>query len=232
MQTTDETTSQTDGKELNLAANVLTDAGTPEQTNVVPETPVPDSAVEQAQTPVVEAATEIKAAVTEATTVVQNQTEEVALSAFEETLATIERAPTVYEAALLRSLKTYVNDMAPGKIMEGEAGSQRQYGLWTSLRSIIQSSPDEEFKRLWSIVLMFANEYRNGAFGERYVFRFSEFWLYDVEELATFQRILTVINLTAEPSTRQASIKKLDITRTFANGLSEQGRSRLLAFYQ
>lgn len=179
-----------------------------------PVAPVPEVPAAKVETPVVEQATEV----------VQDN--------FEATFDKIAQTGSTHEKALINALKTYVSTMAPGQTMDPDAGASRQYHLWMSLRSVIQAAPEQEFKRLWSIVLAFAEKYKDAAFGERYVMRFAEYWRQDTDELTAFQRLINLIKLTCDPQTREKGLRQVDLTRSLDKGLSEQGRSRIISFYQ
>lgn len=179
-----------------------------------PVAPVPEVPAAKVEAPVVEQATEV----------VQDN--------FEATFDKIAQTGSTHEKALINALKTYVSTMAPGQTMDPDAGASRQYHLWMSLRSVIQAAPEQEFKRLWSIVLAFAEKYKDAAFGERYVMRFAEYWRQDTDELTAFQRLINLIKLTCDPQTREKGLRQVDLTRSLDKGLSEQGRSRIISFYQ
>jgi hypothetical protein len=135
------------------------------------------------------------------------------------------------EKTLIRSLEAYITAMAPGKPNDGDSGARHQYGLWQTIRSIAQSSPDEDFKRLWGILLAFVEEHKEGAFADRYLFRFAESWRHDKSELDGFQRVLQLIKLTSNPAERAKGLRQVDLTRTLESGFTEQARSRIVQYY-
>jgi hypothetical protein len=165
-------------------------------------------------------------------TVDQTTSAKVQSSVLQQLLDELKESGTVYEKALVNSLEAYSAKMAPGIPIDVEVGAHEQWVLWSTLRSVIQSAPDEEFKRLWSIVLAYAEEHKDGAFTEGCLFRFSEYWRFDLEELAGFHRILNLIKATSNIDTRAKSLRTVDLTRTLDKGISERGRSRLVSFYQ
>lgn len=139
---------------------------------------------------------------------------------------------TSAEKGLVNALESYLRGMAPGTIIDADVGARHQYNLWQALRNVVQSSPDGEFNRLWNMVLAFAHQHRQGVFGDRYVFRFSESWRYDLDELDAFQRLLNLINLTANQAEREKGLRNVDLTRSLDKGFNEHGRARLVSFYK
>lgn len=139
---------------------------------------------------------------------------------------------TKAEIALVNSLEAYLTGMRPRTVIDPETGARFQHSLWQTLRNVIQNSPEGEFKRLWSIVLAFAHEHENGIFNGRYIMRFAESWRHDLDELDAFQRLLNLINLTANPALREKGLRQVDLTRSLDKGFNEHGRGRLVSFYK
>lgn len=135
------------------------------------------------------------------------------------------------QKSLIASLDRYLTKMKPGMPVNPDEGARNQYMLWRTIQGVIENSSTEEFKKLWYIVLTYFNNYKTEAFGERYVFRFSEYWVQSEEELKAFQRILNLIILTADSKTRTKSLSQVSIPRTLEEGFSELGRQRILSFY-
>lgn len=135
------------------------------------------------------------------------------------------------QKSLVANLERYMEKMKPGMPVNNDEGARNQYQLWRTIQSVIENSSPEEFNKLWYIVLVYFKNFRTGALGERYVFRFSEYWIQSEEDLATFQRILNLIILTADPSTREKNLKQVSLPRTLEKGLTDFGRQRLLSFY-
>lgn len=138
---------------------------------------------------------------------------------------------TPNQKSLLRSLAIYMEKLAPGKFVEGDDGARAQYTFWRAIRFIIEDAPQEEFRRLYSILLAYFQHHKDAIFHERYIFRFSEFWHQDPQELAMFQAILNIIKLTCNPDERAKGLKQVSLARSLDTGYSEQGRQRIMTFY-
>ena len=147
-------------------------------------------------------------------------------------LAAMRKDGSASQKGLIYALDTYVERMAPGKPMDAETGAKHQHALWKAVQNVIESSPDGEFKRLWSILLAYAEEHKNGVFGDRYLFRFADQWHQSESELTAFQRAMNLVRLTSNPRARAKGLKQVDLQRSLEETFTEQGRARVLGFYQ
>lgn len=149
---------------------------------------------------------------------------------FPERIRHLKDKGTTAERGLINTLEDYISKMSPGRPVTPDEGSRHQYGLWSALSTIINHN-HKEFQTLWNLVLAYFNEYRNGVFADRYVFRFPEAWSKSASDLDTFQRMLNLVSLTSDPKTRTAGLKQVDMHRLLAKGISDQGRQNILRFY-
>ena len=167
------------------------------------------------------------APVVQAATVVEHQVSDF-LSKIEE----MRTAGTQAQKILIASLDKYITDMAPGKPLDVNVGARNQYNLWKAIIYVVDTAPIEEFKKLWSILLGFFEEYKDKAFHDRYVFRFAEYWLWSEHELNGLHRILNIIKLTSNPNERAHGLKQVDLDRSLAEGFSDDARQKLVNFYK
>lgn len=144
----------------------------------------------------------------------------------------IKDSGTTIEKSLLVSLETYVSDMAPRKPVDIKTGARHQYSLWRVIRTALETVPAEDFKKCWNLILAFFKEYEDASFHDRYVFRFADQWVQSDKELLAFQSILNMIKLTADPATRAANLKKVDMKRTLEIVFSDVARQRVQSFYK
>ncbi len=169
---------------------------------------------------------------TQATAEVKNTEPSASTDELEILLAQMRKEGTQAQKNLIYALDTYVDVMAPGKPMNSETGARYQYTFWKAVQTVIESSPEGEFKRLWSILLAYAEKHKNGVFGDRYLFRFADQWHQSESELTAFQRAMNLVRLTSDPEQRAKGLKQVDLQRSLEETFTEQGRSRLLNFYQ
>lgn len=161
---------------------------------------------------------------------VVEKTQPVTLS-FEDGLAELKKTGTVGQKSLIAALDQYRERMAPGKPVSDDDGAKYQYALWKTIQTTIDFSAVDEFKSLWALLLGYFNHYKKGALHDQYIYRFSEYWVYSLDDLDAFQRILNLILLTRDPSTREKGLRQQNFDRTLQLGLTEAGRQRLINFY-
>ena len=205
---------------------------------VVTETAVEETGVQTAPPEVIETAVEVQAAPEVTETVKQEdpvaQVQETATSGesdFTKAIENLKKTGTSNQRALINSLEMYIERMAPGMPVDNDQGARNQYMLWKTIVNISTNAPINEFKSLWSLLLAYFKEFETGVFHERYIFRFSEFWVQPDAELHGLQRVLNLIKLTCNPATREQGMKQVDLHRTLADGFSEDARSRIVNFY-
>lgn len=136
------------------------------------------------------------------------------------------------EKKLIANIEQYMQRMAPGQPMGGDDGARNQHALWKVIQGLVERAPQEEFRKLWNILLGYFEESKDGVFGDRYIFRFAESWHHSEAELTAFQRILNVIKLTSNANERSKGLRQVDLGRSLETGFSEEARQRLLSFYQ
>lgn len=139
---------------------------------------------------------------------------------------------TPEQKRMILGIEQYMERMTPGLSMDFNDGARHQHMLWKLLQGVIERAPQEQFKRMWSIILGYFEQHKDGVFGDRYIYRFSEYWHQGEAELAAFQRIINVIRLTSNAEERAKGLRQVDLSRSLEQGFSEQGRQRVVGFYQ
>lgn len=150
---------------------------------------------------------------------------------FTDTISQFKTKGTPNQKALIVALEKYIEVMAPGVPVTGENGARHQYTLWRTIYNIVHNIPITEFKATWQLLLLYFNEYQATVFHERYVFRFSEYWVHTQDELNGFQRIVNLLKLTCVPASREIGLKQVNINATLSQGFTEDARQRILSFY-
>jgi hypothetical protein len=146
-------------------------------------------------------------------------------------LATIRESGTVFEKMTLTGLDIYKKNMAPRVPVDPNDGAKYQNGLWKVLQSVLENAPENEFTKIWSVILIYIHAEQEGVFNDRYLYRFAEHWGWDLDELKTFQRIMHLVTLTADSKTRKENLKKVTITKVIATGFSERAKQRITNYY-
>lgn len=127
-------------------------------------------------------------------------------------------------------LLAYTVDMKPRVPVNGDEGAARNYTLWKTLEDIINLEDNALFKEKYKLVNKYFNEYKDGAFGPIYLFRFSEYWRWSTDELDAFHRLLNIIVLTCDPTKRQEGLKQVDLNKALSEGFTEQARQNITNF--
>lgn len=153
------------------------------------------------------------------------------LTGFEAQIETIRTSGTTNQKNLSNALDMYVIKMHPTVEVSEDEGARHQYNLWRALIFIIDDAPQDEFKKLWNIVLAYFEYYKDTVFHDRYVFRFSEFWQWSDDQLTALQRLINIIKLTSNQETRAKGLKQVDLNRSLDTGISDIGRQKLVNFY-
>ena len=152
-------------------------------------------------------------------------------SSFEISIEAMKARKIPEVSSLIVSMEQYISAMAPGKSMTPENGNRQQELLASALFGVLNTQGDT-FKLCWSVALAYFNEYKTGVFNERYVYRFSEYWTKEVSILGTFQRLVNLMIVTADPETRAAaSRQEVSIDKTLKVGFTDLARQNLLNFY-
>jgi hypothetical protein len=138
---------------------------------------------------------------------------------------------TVYEKMTMASLDFYVAKMQPGFPVSPEDGARQQYGLWKLFETLLEGAPEAEFKKLWSVLLAYVHQNINGVFNDRYVYRFADQWVWGLDELSNMQRVINLVITTCNPATRKDDVRRVSISRTFAEGFSEKAKQRIANYY-
>lgn len=152
-------------------------------------------------------------------------------SSFETSIDAMKARKIPEVSSLIVSMEQYISAMAPGKSMTPEHGNRQQELLASALFGVLNTQGDT-FKLCWSVALAYFNEYKTSVFNERYVYRFSEYWTKEISVLSTFQRLINLMIVTADPETRAAaSRQEVSIDKTLKVGFTDLARQNLLNFY-
>jgi hypothetical protein len=146
-------------------------------------------------------------------------------------LDTIRESGTVFEKMTLTGLDIYKKNMAPKVPVEPSDGAKYQNNLWKVIQSVLENAPENEFTKIWSIVLIYIHVEREGVFNDKYLYRFAEHWGWGLDELNTFQRVLHLATLTADSTTRKENLKKVSMSKITASGFSERAKQRISNYY-
>ncbi len=133
-------------------------------------------------------------------------------------------------ATIQDTLKQYLTAMAPNKPMPAKTGAANQYTLYRLINNVCNMS--EGFAPCWNELLKIFNEHKTGSLAERFVFRFAEELPGTKEDHNAFFRLLNLLIVTADPTTRKESLKQVSIYKTTQDGFTETARNNISQFYK
>ena len=129
----------------------------------------------------------------------------------------------------------YMDAMAPGRPMNEVEGVKHQVKLYRALDIVFNRLSDEDFRKFYPALLYLFHEYGdevNGVFSMVHVYRFPEYLTLSTVEQDTFHRLLNMMIVTANPTTRPDAIRSLNWAYTLGVGLTDDARARVQSFYQ
>lgn len=137
---------------------------------------------------------------------------------------------------LIYTIEKYVSDMKPGKPLKFHEGATHQINLWKAISSLISHTSHDEFSALWGLLLLLVHVHKDGVFHDRYVFRFSHPDTNSPSpwrdtDLTAFQRIMSIIKISADPETRHNTTKQVHLERSLEVGFTESDVQKLINFY-
>lgn len=138
---------------------------------------------------------------------------------------------TTAEKHLVNVLASYLAEMSPGVPKTFEEGARQQYNLSLLFDFVLNNSSPVEFTKLWSILIAYFREYKDGVFGIRYAFRFSELWVWGDDALRAFEESLNMLMASASYG-KSDVYKHVSLNKALAKGFTPGARGRLLTFYQ
>lgn len=134
------------------------------------------------------------------------------------------------QSPLLRIFE-YTQLMKPGMINTPAEGVRNQVNLYRSILTVINSL-GEEFDAAYNVLLRIAYQFETAAFGELYIFRFMDQLTLSAEGRKGFARILNLIKATAEPSSRAAVVRQINMDATLQYDVSEIGKQNIYNYYK
>lgn len=232
-QTTEQDTTETNGEAqqpVQTQEQQTTETGTPNQTETVQQQ------VEQPQTPEVkQPEPEVKEVVKPTPTTVEQLLDKkpsgVELSQpCQDLISQIKASGDKVGSDAIDAILTYAENMKPGRQMNPIDGARHQVNLYRTFQFMVNNE-SKDFTKLFATVLRIVEELRTGAFGDRYAFRFTDVVQLNKQDINSFTRFLNLLSTAAPVKGRQDAIKQIDFSKTLEYGFTDEGRQRILAFF-
>lgn len=148
----------------------------------------------------------------------------------QETLDRILRdVPEAHRIDVTRVL-IYIERMAPKRPVDVKTGTTEQAALYRSIQNIINRQ-EAYFRPLFTALLAIFKSESQGALGDRYRNRFMDNIVLGVGDRKAFTSLTHVLFLTADPKSREVALRQLNLEAALQNGLTEQGRQRVLEYF-
>lgn len=129
-------------------------------------------------------------------------------------------------------LKTYVETMAPGRVLSAQDGAFQQTQLWQGVINFLLQQPAEVFMAGWAHLLEVINENRGACFSPAYINRFRENVRMTLPERRNFERLMHLAMQTSDRRSRALALRQIDMNVILAGLPSESQRQKLVGFYQ
>ncbi len=137
--------------------------------------------------------------------------------------------PAANQTGLLR-LMDYIETMNPKRPMDEKTGARAQAMLFKVLQNTINRE-DVHFRQIFSAILALFEVEPTGVFKEVNLFRFMDQVELSQTDRKAFERILNLIKVMGPKKSRAQAIKQVSFENSLRYGLTEQGRQRVLDFF-
>jgi len=137
-------------------------------------------------------------------------------------------------STLAGKLLGYQESMGVGRI-DASSGSGKQYDLLHTLTSVLGTEDYSLFKTKFDIVNMAYRAFKDSAFKDVMLFRFSELWAWNDKDLVTLQHLNTIIGVLCDLSSRKENISKIDMMKALDSdevNLTETAVSNIQKYYK
>ncbi len=138
----------------------------------------------------------------------------------------LEKVPGANQSEIIR-IRQYCVAMAPGRAISEEAGAQQQVALYRSLQIIINRQT-AYFTPLFTAVLKIFQSESNGALADTHRNRFESHVVLSREDRKAFRNITHLLSVVADPKGRALALRTINLEAALANGLTEEGRNRVI----
>lgn len=131
---------------------------------------------------------------------------------------------------ILQNVLDYMQAMDPKKPVNADIGSRYQVSLYRAITRTINNLGDD-FDLVFTAILRLFADNGSDVFAERFVFRFMDSVNLSSDEIKGYQRLLNLLINTADPKGRASGLKMTDFNKTLEFGLTEEGRARVLTYF-
>lgn len=131
---------------------------------------------------------------------------------------------------LVQTLNQYITNMRPGLGVSEEQGAREQTALANILINNVFSAPSDEFGGVMKTLLAVVKDNREGAFNERYAYRFVAGMRLTNERRVLFEDLLTLTLTTSDHGVKGAS-KQIDVRKLIDRLADDRIVENLQSYY-
>jgi hypothetical protein len=124
----------------------------------------------------------------------------------------------------------YIGRMKPGRPIDTKMGVNEQVALYRSIQNIINRQ-EEYFTQLFTALLYLFQAEGNGALGDRYRMRFMDSVTLHAGDRKGFQYLTQMLHMLADPQSREIMMTQINMELALQNGLTPDGRTRVLNYF-
>ena len=179
------------------------------------------------QSPVAAANTQNTMTTSIATRLQQN----LSVSDFAILITDISQYGTQSQKYLVSVMTTYLNNMAPGKLISPTNGILQQYNLFNQMQIILQNIPSGEFVGAWSLLLRYYYQNSKGALSPSKANRFIYLWKQSSGNKDLFVNLNNLLEKTSDVTTMLTVTKSISFNKLFSI-ITPIAKSRLASYYK
>ena len=132
---------------------------------------------------------------------------------------------------LVSVMNTYLDLMAPGKLVSPTNGILQQYSLFNQMLIILQNVSSSDFTGGWSLLLRYYYQNNKGALSPEKVNRFTYLWKQSSGNKDLFTHLNNLLQKTNDVSTMTAVTKTISFNKLFLV-ITETAKNRLSSYYK
>ena len=136
---------------------------------------------------------------------------------------------SVREKHVIATMKAYIEAMAPGKTMSDREGVAQQMVLWNVINNAV--SHDEDFDKVFNLVIMFFREFKDSSLHENYVYRFTDSMTTGKDAIAAFLNMVNLLKVAAGLKNKKDIRQQVDLNRTMNATFNEAARQRVIGYF-
>lgn len=159
----------------------------------------------------------------------------IVVDSFEEKIKALRKSGSTMQKLVIDFFDSHMVNLAPGKQVSDKDLYRGQFNMWSMFDTILNHSSDDEFQRLWSMILAMFDRLDTQdtptALADTHIYRGLWMWPNGDKRAQAWQQIVNLIKLTKNQENRQKGLRQVDMEKALRAGFTDKARARLLSFY-